>query len=252
MAQAELIISCLGIIFAFIAFYWRQHNKIKSLEKKLQDIDSEEVSNTGNLVFDEILPNVDAVKAKILKLIDESKTSHKPLRIDNFGLDLETIGSMFRYTFIKKITKRDVIYRGLIIDPDSKNIEKVCVGKSNLSQNVASNVISQVKKMIRTGESESSIQITSYDQPPVIHGFLIDEEHLLLSFTAFYGKGLIGGSSPYIYIKKDVTSEFKESFFKTYCSWFEFWWENGTQKVMPEQMDDSYLEEEEMSKLSNV
>ncbi|WP_207060911.1 hypothetical protein [Motiliproteus sp. SC1-56] len=232
LGRIDLVISLTGVVLSIAVFFITQQRKIISLSRQLENMESQEVTKNGNLLFDAVLPNVDAAKAKIIEIFESSKESHKPLRIDNFGLDLETIGSMFRYTFKEEITKRETIYRGLVIDYSDPLIESVCKGRSNLCCDTARKAVEAVRSAIDSGETTIDIELHSYNTPPVIHGFLIDDEHLLLGFTHFSGGGLVGGATPYIYIKKDSNSELNKALFLTYKSWFDYWIKNGRNELI--------------------
>lgn len=133
-----VVLPILSIIFYGIQKYWKQQQKIKELKKIISSLENGEVSKHGNLLFDAVIPNVEAVKSKLLQLIGGDK-DNKTLKIDNFGLDLETVTTLFNYTLNSKSMARDVEYRGLIISPDSEDIKKVCNENSNLCQDTAKN-----------------------------------------------------------------------------------------------------------------
>lgn len=60
---------------------------------------------------------------------------------------------------------------------------------------------------------------------------MIDNEHLIIGFTSFELNALVGGKAPYLYIKKDKNSVFKEHLFTMYQSWFEHLWDIGKPQV---------------------
>lgn len=233
----------LVVIFTGIGYFWKQHIKIKELESTISSLENGEVTNNGNLLLSSVISNVEGVKAKIIEIIEKSNTNNTPLRIDNFGLDLETVDSMFRYSFNDKFSAREIIYRGLIIDPNSEQIKSVCKGNSNLSQSVAANIIESLSNQSLKNDPGLNIELVSYSTPPVMHGFLIDEEHLLIGFTHFEAGNLIGGASPYIYVQRDRSSPFKESLFLTYKTWFGYWLKNGRKHIPIEIQDAVVLEQ---------
>ncbi len=220
----------LTVIFYAIKSYWRKGQEIKRLEKTVASLENKIVSEHDNLLFNSVLNNIEEVKSKLLDLINEG-TNNK-LRIDNFGLDFETVVSIFKYTLNSTSMDRDVRYRGLIINPDSKDIEKVCGGGSNLSQNTARDSIQYLKEITLKPNVNISIKVYSYDNPPIIHGFLVDDEHLIIGLTHFDKGGLVGGGTPYLYVKKDKSSDFNMSLFEVYTTWFDYWMANGRQEVV--------------------
>ncbi|MGL1957538.1 MAG: hypothetical protein OCD00_09510 [Colwellia sp.] len=231
LTKVSIGLPILTLVFSGVLIYWKQHKKIKDLKVEVSDLLNKEVKKNGNLLFESVLPNVEAVKGKIIEIINLNSENNSQLRIDNFGLDLETVSSMFKYTLQDQSKSRDIVYRGLIIDPESSVIKSSCGGGSNLCQETAQAAIQTLNKINEATEYSLSIDLNSYDALPVMHGFLIDDEHLIMGFTHFSNGGLVGGSSPYIYVKRDRSSPFKESLFVTYKSWFDYWLKHGTKKV---------------------
>ncbi len=220
----------LTLVFYGLLNYWKQYKKIKELKKTISCLENKEILSKGNLLFDAVISNAEEVKSKLLHIIKNNNTS-RTLKIDNFGLDLETVITLFNYTLNSKLMKRDVEYRGLIISPDSEDIKKICNGDSNLCQNTAKKSIEYLRKIKLKSNTNISIELYSYDKPPIIHGFLIDDEYLIIGFTHFESGGLVGGATPYLYIERDKNSQFKEDLFTTYKTWFHFWLVNGTKEI---------------------
>ncbi|MDC8832503.1 hypothetical protein [Alteromonas gilva] len=231
-SKASALISIITVGVTLITYHFKQVSKVKTLQEKITSLENGKILKDGNIVFDEILDNVEMVKAKIIEIINEESCQNKALRIDNYGLDLETIGPMFRYTFASKLSHRDIYYRGLVIHPDDEKIAKVCCGNSNLSQSVVQDAVKILTDIDNSTDSNFSIELYAYDSPPIIHGFVIDDEHLFIGFTHFEAGGLVGGATPYMYIKRDINSAFKQSLFKTYNTWFTHWTKYG-EKLVP-------------------
>ena len=234
LSNISAIISIATLVATVIIFQYRQVRKIHRYETQIQTLEQGKILKEGNIVFDEVLDNVEMAKAKLIDIMKSCSDSSKPFRIDNYGLDLETVSTLFRYTFSHNLANHDIIYRGLVIDPDSDAIAQVCQGKSNLSQSVAENAINILQEVDGSTESNFSIELYSYHHPPTMHGFVINDEHLLMGFTHFEQGGLIGGATPYLYLRRDRSSKFKESLFKTYTSWFNHWTRIG-KRIIPQQ-----------------
>jgi hypothetical protein len=221
---------------AALGFVWRQWWKIGHLEEALQKARNANRAYVGGQHnIDGIIPNAEAAKAKIMELItNEISVKGRPLRIDNYGLDLETVHSMFRYTFSARLVDSQVFYRGLVIDPDSPYIASVTHKQGNIQTTTARNVLHQLAQSQSSFANEFphlSIEIRSYWFPPVMHGFLIGEEHLIMGMTHFHRGGLMGGENSYVYLRRDASSKFKSDLFLAYESWFGYWWHYGKRQI---------------------
>lgn len=223
-------------IVSFLAYTWKlkkENSRLKQDILELQKVSSS--FSDGENVLDAIMPNAETVKIKILEIISNSAKSRSGvLRIDNMGLDLETVHTMFSYTFNEKFSGRSIEYRGLIIDPENDRVKQVTNASSNLDIEVASRVINSMKnpsQQISENLRNSDIKITKYPDIPIMHGFLIDDEHLFLGFSHFEQGGLVGGNTPYIYVQRDIKSEFKKELFSMYSTWFDHYWNSGKKCV---------------------
>jgi hypothetical protein len=186
----------------------------------------------------EIILGSELAKQKVLELFrTELDKAKGVLTIENIGLDFSTIHSTFSESVQQMFRDKAVAYRGLIIDPESPMIAAVTAPRkvqSNVSTEIATSMIALLLAMGKdTGDrlKYASIEVKSYTQVPVIHGFLIAKDHLILGFTHFRGGGLRGGDHPYLYVRRNERSEFISELFNVYGTWFEHLWGVGTHRV---------------------
>lgn len=227
-----------GALTAALTFLWRQWRKFNDLKRKLEQAEARiEYLSDHQSAVDGLISDVEAAKAKIVEIVSrELANTNRPLIIDNFGLDLETVHLMFRYTFGTQFAGKMVDYRGLVIDPESQWIAATSGPPGNISQQIARHVIDGLNgqaEQLEQAMPHVSIAIKSYWFPPTIHGFIIGGDHLIMGITQFKGQGigLAGGQSPYVYVRRDPRSPFKTDLFASFETWFNFWWTNGKPQV---------------------
>lgn len=150
----------------------------------------------------------------------------------NYGLDLEVVQSLITYQFILKKDINNLIYHGLIISPDSEKLQDYIDGSSNIHSTVANSAIQKIKNLSEQHGQELNnrhieLEIRSYEDLPVIHGFLINDKYLYLGFTQIESGKLQGGQYPYFFMKYDRHSKLTMHCFSMFRSWFAKKWEAG-------------------------
>ena len=234
--RITIVLAIAGAIFGAVKVGMVPFRTIKRLKAENEQLSQDKqelvdgrILSDGLIECDDVIGNVEDVKARLFGVMKD--TDSKTIRVDNFGLDLETVQAMFRYNLKELANEKEVLYRGLIICPDSEAIKLVCKSTGNLCQQTAKDAINFVESQIKSQSVNFDIDLVCYETPPVIHGFLINDEHLFIGFTRFEGGALCGGDSPYLYINRSNTSKFKESLIKTYKTWFEYLHRTGKNRV---------------------
>jgi len=231
--EITLIIAILGVVGTTIqTLYARAQAQLA----KKQTLKAERANNQNNQfrkLFsedDELLPNVSAVLNKLEEvLIEESKGGS--IEIQNFGLDLETVVPWFVNKIGLNTLFSDVqlVYKALIIDPESKLIDAMIDGKSDLRRLTVSSRLEEIKKLDFFKLSKVVVEIRSYSLPPVVHGFLLNNKHLFLSFTEIENGKLKGGTFPYVYMEFNFSSRLNRHYFNMFKTWFEHIWSSSKQ-----------------------
>ena len=177
--KASVILAIVIPVFSLLAYMWKLRKQNAEIKKELNSLKEQSGAFLkSEHILDAIFPNAEAAKTKILDIIGrDSDRKGGVLRIDNMGLDLETVHAMFRYTFNEKFSGRSINYRGLIVDPENERVKKIANNSSNLDLEIATKVIEDLNNPDRTLSEHlrnSEISITKYPDFPLIHGFLID------------------------------------------------------------------------------
>ena len=131
----------------------------------------------------EIINDVDDVLSKkILPLLHEKTSKRQKIKIDNFGLDLHSVMNWLKNKIVFP-NKSDVInleIKSLIINPESIYIKHLIDGDSNISSQVVNSSISNAKDFEHNNNLyKFCFEIKQYELPPILHGFIVDEEALI-------------------------------------------------------------------------
>lgn len=181
----------------------------------------------------EILASVEEVLNHLQRLIMTELDPEERTDVLNLGLDLEVVQTFLLYRLIFRKNFRNLKYRGLLVNANAELIGPVIDGGSSIHSGTAAAVVEKVNNQIVEHESllerqNISIEIRSYDLPPVVHGFLIADSHLYLGFTEFSNDKLQGGQFAYLYMQHVKSDEMTAHLFRVYRSWFTYYWNRGT------------------------
>ncbi|MGV9300598.1 hypothetical protein [Amycolatopsis sp. NPDC003676] len=191
-----------------------------------------EAAPSGSPAFT-VLPGVQGVLEHIQRQIISALDSGERTEMLNLGLDLEVVQTFLLYKLIFQKNLRNLEYHGMLIESSAERIKPVIDGGSSIHSGTATAVIEKIGNQIAENaafldSSNISIEIRSYDLPPVLHGFLVDNRHLYLGFTEFVQGKLHGGEFGYLYLDRLAADPMTAHLFRVYRSWFEFQWNHGT------------------------
>lgn len=208
-------LTAVSILIAFIGvLYARRQTQIaENQTKKIRGIYSEE---------DELIPNVNAALKKMETILIEEARSGR-IEIKNYGLDLGSVATWFKGNISSSsiFSEVHVLYKALLINPESSNIKPLIDGKSDLKTSVVNSRVDELNTM---NLDNIKVELKSYDLPPVIHGFMINDKYLFLSFTEISEDKIVGGFLPYIFIEYNHSSILNRHHFKMFKSWFDYTW----------------------------
>jgi hypothetical protein len=219
----SLSIAAVSLIVIIIQTkYSRQQLKIgKEKNQKLEELFSEN---------DELLGGMDAMY-KMNLIINEEYKSLDQISIRNMGLDLETVMPWLRNKVLTSSDLRNtpVDYKGLIINPESSCVKDFINGTSNVKKKFVEFSLESADSIKEMNISNIKIEIKSYQCLPIIYGFILNDKHLFLGFTEIIDGKIMGGTTPYIYLKFNKTSKLNVHYFNMFNSWFnKFWGSSNT------------------------
>jgi hypothetical protein len=176
-----------------------------------------------------VLAGIQEVLEHIQRLIATAERTE----VLNLGLDLEVVQNFLLYRLIFQKNLQNLEYHGMLINSASELIRPIVDGGSSIHTGTAAAVVEKIGNQIAENTaflqlSNISIEIRSYDLPPVLHGFLVDDRHLYLGFTEFAQGKLHGGEFGYLYLDSKHTDPMTAHLFRVYRSWFEHQWKHGT------------------------
>lgn len=178
----------------------------------------------------EIINDVnDVLNEKLLPIIIKSSANTKKVKIQNFGLDLETVMPWIKHRIVKLNEHQKVCFeiKSLIINPESNHVKDLLNGRSDISAATINSSIEAAKSLDHYNDLyKFSFEIKQYDLPPIFHGFLVNDEHLFLGFTEIDNGKLLGGTKPYLHLCKKTknNSEITLHYFNSYSHWFYYYW----------------------------
>lgn len=180
-----------------------------------------------------VLTGVHEVLEHLQRLIATDVAPAERTEVLNLGLDLEVVQTFLLYRLIFQKNLQNLDYRGMLINGNSEHIRPIVDGGSSIHTGTAAAVVEKIGNQVAENagflqRSNISIEIRSYDLPPVLHGFLVDDRHLYLGFTEFAQGKLHGGEFGYLYLDGKHTDPMTAHLFRVYRSWFEHLWKHGT------------------------
>lgn len=162
----------------------------------------------------------------VRKYVESYVSNNTPIIIKNLALDMQLILHELE-NIIHNTNFKNLEYRGLIINPESKAIRKFC--KIEVSAIGASHVIHAIPTILNHHQLDLekrniSISIRKYSYLPILHGFILNDERAIWSLTEMTEHGIIGGNSIFCNDLIQRKSTQQNSNAKSFLSWFDHNW----------------------------
>jgi len=229
MTIDTIILAIVTLLAGFIPFVL-ERRKTQRLKKDNAAIEEQLEKTKKSFPKDlEIIDDAsDVLNQRLMPLIIKCADETNYIKIENFGLDLETVMPLINMKIVPSMKLKSVRFemKALIINPKSTYLKYLINGRSNISSATINSSIEAANNLIHHNMHNLNFEMRQYDLPPIIHGFLLNDEHLFLGFTEIESNKLLGGTKPYLHLcktregKSDVTSHYF-SFFK---QWFNYYW----------------------------
>ena len=239
----ETIILAIVTLFAGFIPFLLERTRSKKKESQIQKLTTENIEiekelEKANKSFPKDLEIIDdasdVLKDRLLPLITKLASKNIEIRIENFGLDLETVMPWINQKILtsEKLKYVNLEMKALIINPESRYLKGLINGRSNISGATINSSIEAANNLINHNLHKFSFEMRKYDLPPIFHGFLLNDEHLFLGFTEIEGGKLVGGTKPYLYLNKknENISDITLHYFSFFKNWFYYNW-NISQEV---------------------
>lgn len=152
----------------------------------------------------------------------------------NLGLDLESVtpwlnGSLFE---ISDFEDKQIHYKGLIVNTKNPQIEVLVNGSSNILDQDVNYSIGKIPLIAKKISGRGSIELRFYDYVPVIHGFVVNNQHFFIGFTEVRNGKLQGGVFPYIYCKRNEGGSFNSHICDMFSSWVSYIWDDSKSRAI--------------------
>lgn len=224
------------ILFLILLYFYTPLKLIKSfyyaaaiaslfiMIKVIFDIE-DKISQTKKVK--EIFNNVHEIFPIMEKTIAEEVTKNGELDLKILGLTLFTAWPWVKMNLIEnqKIRIKSIYLQMLLMDPVGLNIGQV--GESWKIQADAN--LREIDWYLRKNketlqERKVYIEVNKYDYIPTIHGFIVNDKHLFISFCIWDNNILTGADMPYQYFKRDPEDTLSLRYFYLFNNWFNHLW----------------------------
>lgn len=171
----------------------------------------------------------------VLDILKTNQKTKKPLIVKNIALDMELTWPFVRDHLILNAGSANVQWHTLMIDSQSPEISKLA-GKA-VSVKMAANqegcVLDCKDHLIDAKEKRRVVfECKVYGDPPILHGFLIDNDTLILNMCNLVG-GTLQSASNYIVFKNEPRNEVATDYITVFATWFDHKWKNSPRTVWP-------------------
>ena len=204
----------------------------------LRQYSPSEIEKKDIAVQTKIYPNIHAIFPDMTEIINCSLSLSKETKIEIMGL---TLYHMWEYTknFLKNPSIQNMNIVFCMIDSNSPNIR--CL--RNNWGDTADVFYNSIKRYMEDNDEELkrrsiNIQIFRYNNVPVIHGILINEEHLFLSYTSWTRNDRMEGALNF-YSYYNLDSEIGKSHIEIFKNWINHIKKNKCQDIFGEQKEDN-------------
>jgi hypothetical protein len=198
----------------------------KRIRREIEKINKQFIAELVDIIDD-----VNDILGQLKPVINEQSLKKGYIKIKDFGLDLETVMPWLSHeiTRFEKINHVPFEMKTLVIDPNSKYLNPLIDGKSDVTSESISTSIVAAKRLNRYNLCQVNFELRQYELPVIFHGFMINDEHLFISFTEIIDDKLYGGSKPFIHLKKvgEPVSGITQHFFNFFNNWFDYYWDNA-------------------------
>lgn len=130
-------------------------------------------------------PDVHRLPGRMKSVVDKKRAQSKIVRICNLALDMKTTWTYIRDKYIHDRTITDIHWRSLMIDPNSAAIKSL--QSHTVSTATATDKIQRMQQLFpkeraNLDDRRIHVKVRAYDSVPIMHGFLVDDDVLFLSF----------------------------------------------------------------------
>lgn len=216
-----------GVIGAFVSYLFSR-KKTHKIEEELEN-----TKNTFPKDLEIINDASDVLNDRLFPIIIEQAKKEKHIKIENFGLDLETVIPWInqKILFSKELENVHFEMKTLIINPESPYIKNYINEASNISSSTIFSSIDTAKNLVHQELYKFKLEMREYDLPPILHGFLLNDEHLFIGFTEIINGKLLGGTKPYLHLSKKAgnISTVTSHYFSFFKHWFNYYWNQSNE-----------------------
>ena len=171
----------------------------------------------------------------VLDLLKIAPKGIKRRVVRNIALDMGVTWPLVKNNLILDPKVSDVQWHTLMMDNKSPEIKKLA-GQA-VSATTAANQekgIRDCQEHLMHAEKERKVvfECKVYTDPPVFHGFLIDDHTLVLNMCNLKG-GKLQSANNYMVFKNEPETEVATDYIAVFATWFDYKWQNSPRTIWP-------------------
>ena len=177
---------------------------------------------------------------KIIDLLKEA-SSAETLDVKNIALDMEMTWPFIKNDLLSNEEISNVRWRSLMIDFEKSQIKSLVskIGENDITAadtDIAANQQKDIwkwgKVISNAGRKERNFvfECKTYTELPILHGFLIGQDTLVLNMCNLKSGGLHSAEN-YIIFKNQPRNVIATDYITVFDTWFEYMWENSPRSV---------------------
>jgi hypothetical protein len=247
-AEIPLIPSIAAVIVAGLAAYLLATSQARKRSREIEKSDHKakfdrvfEPKEDNPSLTANVAEKLDATRLELVDLEDALghinrnfvriyETRHS-MEIRNFAFDLELTAPWLIRNLKNHPSLTNMSYNGLAINGAVRLIEEITGGDSDIRIDNLTVALDKLWAFVNQEENtlkarDISIEIRAYDLPPIIHGFILNDQYLYLGLTHIENGKVKGSIFPYWYLQFDKTRT-TVHLFNVYNSWFKYTWKRS-------------------------
>jgi glycerophosphoryl diester phosphodiesterase len=185
------------------------------------------------------------VTGELGRAVLERVRSGEVAEVRNIALDCQVMQNWLDMSMLRENVS-DLHYRLLMMNPESDAIRALTVDtavgsdpslKADVLNAKAAESMMQKFQVIqrdkRLADDRIRFELRLYDNPPMLHGFALNDGTCYLGLTKIKDGLLCGGNDPYLYIAPEVSNDLAAMYRRSFDTWFEHLW-SVSRTVMPQ------------------